>query len=96
MPRLFLFSSGVSSLPLGNGTRQGPIPQFLQQLPTEPMGQGFICSALSKARLTWSAQALSINSRLAVSTLFFFFPSSTILLLPPQIIHKLSVRLSAF
>src|SRR4030042_1349069 len=81
-PRLFFLSSGVSSLPLASGTRQGPMPQFLQQLPTAPMGQGFITSALSKARLTLSAQALSRSSSVALSILFFFvFSTSAILFL---------------
>jgi hypothetical protein len=58
------------------------MPQFLQQLPTEPMGQGAIVSALSKAVLTPSLAALSIISIVAWSILFVFFLSA-IFHLPP-------------
>jgi hypothetical protein len=44
--------------------------QFLQQLPSAPMGQGFISSARSKTVLTLSALALANISRVALSTLF--------------------------
>jgi hypothetical protein len=56
--------------------------QFLQQLPTAPMGQGFIVSALSKAVLTPSLAAFFINSILPWSILLlsasaiFLFPSN--------------------
>jgi hypothetical protein len=80
-PFRFIFSSGVSSLPLGKGTRHGPIPQLLQQLPTDPMGHGFIASALSKAVLALSLAAFSIISRAAGSILLLSFSA---ILLPPS------------
>jgi hypothetical protein len=43
--------------------------QFLQQLPSDPMGQGFISSARSKAVFTFSAAAFSIIFTLAESIL---------------------------
>jgi hypothetical protein len=43
--------------------------QFLQQLPSDPMGQGFISSARSNAVLTLSAAAFSIILMLAGSIL---------------------------
>ena len=60
-PLRLRFSSGVSGpLPLGNGTRHGPIEQTLQQLPTSPMGQGLIANARSNDRFTPSHDAFSI------------------------------------
>jgi hypothetical protein len=79
-PLLFCFSSGVSFFALGKGTRHGPIAQFLQQLPSKPMGQGFIAPALSKAVLTSSLAAFSIILTLALSTLLI--SSSAIVLSP--------------
>ena len=70
-PFLFCLSSRVSSLPLGKGTRQGPIAQLLQQLPSAPMGQGFIAAARLKAVLTPSLEAFSSILIVALSILFF-------------------------
>jgi hypothetical protein len=58
-PLLLAFSASVSAFFLGAGTRHGPMAQFLQQLPSAPIGQGFISSARSKAVLTLSALAFS-------------------------------------
>jgi hypothetical protein len=69
-PARLAFSAAVSPFFLGAGTRQGPMAQFLQQLPSAPMGQGFITSARSKAVLTLSAFAFSSIFRVAGSTLF--------------------------
>jgi hypothetical protein len=68
-PRRLAFSASVSAFFLGAGTRHGPMLQFLQQLPSEPMGHGFISSARSKAVLTFSAAAFSIIFTVAGSTL---------------------------
>jgi uncharacterized protein HemY len=54
--------------------------QMLQQLPSAPMGQGLVVSALSKTMLQPSLAALVIISIVAWSILFFF--SSAILLSP--------------
>jgi hypothetical protein len=81
IPLLFCFSSGVSVFPLGSGTRHGPMLQCLQQLPTIPIGQGFIVSTLSKAVLTPSLAAFLIILIVALSMLLvsasaiFLFPS---------------------
>jgi hypothetical protein len=69
-PLLLAFSPPVSAFFLGAGTLQGPMAQFLQQLPSTPMGQGFISSARSKTVLTLSALALANISSVALSTLF--------------------------
>ncbi|HEX9156810.1 MAG TPA: hypothetical protein VF827_02255 [Syntrophales bacterium] len=58
-PRLLAFSASVSAFFFGAGTRQGPMAQFLQQLPSAPIGQGFMSCARSKAVLTLSAFAFS-------------------------------------
>jgi hypothetical protein len=79
-PRLFILSSGVSTLPLAIGTRQGPIAQLLQQLPSDPMGHGAIFSALSNTVFTWSFAAFSIISSVAGS-LLLVFGSATFFLL---------------
>jgi hypothetical protein len=68
-PRRLAFSASVSAFFFGAGTRQGPMLQFLQQLPSDPIGQGFISSARSKAVLTFSAAAFSIIFTLAGSIL---------------------------
>jgi hypothetical protein len=70
-PRRFAFSAAVSAFFLGAGTRQGPMLQFLQQLPSAPIGQGFISSARSKAVLIFSAAAFCSILRLAESKVFF-------------------------
>jgi hypothetical protein len=69
-PRRLAFSAAVSAFFLGAGTRQGPMLQFLQQLPSAPIGQGFISSARSKAVLIFSEAAFSSILTLAESKVF--------------------------
>jgi hypothetical protein len=64
-----------SALPRLVGTRHGPMAQFLQQLPSAPMGHGFIFSARSKAVEIFSSAALASISSEAWSMLFAFFSS---------------------
>ncbi len=72
----FLVSFLPSSFFFGAGTRQGPIPQFLQQLPSAPMGHGFMVSARSKTVETPSEAAFSIICCVASQIVFFpFVPS---------------------
>ncbi len=81
-PTLLLLSSRVSSLPLGAMTRQGPIAQMLQQLPSPPMGQGFMLSARSNTTRAPSWAAFSSISSVAGSTLFNSFSA----MIAPQIL----------
>jgi hypothetical protein len=88
-PVLLAFSASVSPFFLEAGTRQGPMAQFLQQLPSAPMGHGFIASARSKTVLTWSAFAFSSIFSVAGSTLLI--PSGieiTLLRISPQLSAK--------
>jgi hypothetical protein len=91
IPRRLVFSASVSAFFLGAGTRQGPMEQFLQQLPSAPMGQGFISSARSKTVLTPSALAFSSTFRVAGSTLFVS-AIEIILLLKKAIRHQLPAK----
>ena len=84
---LALLFRGFGVFPLASGTRQGPIAQTLQQLPTSPMGQGFIAAARSNDRLTPSHAAFSIICRVAGSILFFFSVSAI------SFLHNLTGRL---
>jgi hypothetical protein len=52
----------------GLGTRQGPIEQFLQQLPSAPIGQGFMFAARSKTVSIPSLLVRSIISCVALHT----------------------------
>jgi hypothetical protein len=51
----------------GSGTRHGPMPQFLQQSPAAPIGQGLSSAALLKTVLTESLLAFSYISCDALS-----------------------------
>jgi hypothetical protein len=66
--------------------------QLLQQLPSAPMGQGFIAAARSKAMLTPSLAALSIISIVAGSILFFFISFSAIFSTPLPSFHYFTRR----
>src|SRR4030042_1267624 len=70
-PVRLALSVGVSPFFLGAGTRHGPIAQFLQQLPSAPIGQGFMESARSKMVSHPSAWAFLIILIVAGSILFF-------------------------
>jgi hypothetical protein len=61
---------------LEGGTRQGPIAQFLQQLPSAPMGQGFMDSARSYTVDISSSRARSIIFCVASHTVSFFWTES--------------------
>src|SRR3989304_7499092 len=65
------FAMGRPSFFLGAGTRQGPIEQFLQQLPSAPMGHGFMASARSNIVSQPSADAFCSIFIVAGSMLFF-------------------------
>jgi hypothetical protein len=70
-PIRLAFSVAVSPFFFGAGTRQGPIAQFLQQLPSAPIGQGFMASARSKIVSHPSAWAFFNIFIVAGSILFF-------------------------
>jgi hypothetical protein len=59
---------------LEGGTRQGPMAQFLQQLPSAPMGQGFIDSARSYTVDIFSSSARRIIFCVASQTDFASAP----------------------
>ncbi len=62
----------LSSPFFDRGILHGPMAHILQQLSSTPMGQGFKSSALVKAVEMFSFSALSIISRVALSTLRIF------------------------
>jgi hypothetical protein len=83
-PVRLVFSAAVSPFFLGAGTRHGPIAQFLQQLPSDPMGQGFMVSARSKIVSHPSAWAF-FNIFIVAGSILFFSKSDILssLLSPP-------------
>jgi hypothetical protein len=76
-PIRFAFSVAVSPFFFGAGTRHGPIAQFLQQLPSAPMGQGFMVSARSK--IVSHPSAFAFFNILIVAGSILFFSNSDIL-----------------